>query len=111
MMNRTVRPSVAYGRSAATAWRARMAAMPGPWPSAESEIRLGLGMSRRQLTARYRQVRRLRARRPGEAKAAAAGEGWAAMAEETQFTLGAKAHCSDGSCGEVRRLVIDPAAD
>ena len=33
------------------------------------------------------------------------------MAEETQFTLGAKAHCSDGSCGEVRRLVIDPAAD
>jgi len=33
------------------------------------------------------------------------------MAEETQLTLGAKAHCSDGSCGEVRRLVIDPAAD
>jgi len=33
------------------------------------------------------------------------------MAEETQFTLGAKTHCSDGACGEVRRLVIDPAAD
>jgi sporulation protein YlmC with PRC-barrel domain len=33
------------------------------------------------------------------------------MAEETQFTLGAKAHCSDGSCGEVRRLIIDPAAN
>ena len=33
------------------------------------------------------------------------------MAEETQLTLGAKAHCSDGSCGEVRRLIIDPAAD
>ena len=33
------------------------------------------------------------------------------MAEEIQFTLGAKARCSDGSCGEVRRLVIDPAAD
>jgi len=33
------------------------------------------------------------------------------MAEETQFAIGAKAHCSDGPCGEVRRLVIDPAAD
>jgi sporulation protein YlmC with PRC-barrel domain len=33
------------------------------------------------------------------------------MAGETQFAIGAKASCSDGSCGEVRRLVIDPAAD
>ncbi len=33
------------------------------------------------------------------------------MAKETQFAIGAKASCSDGSCGEVRRLVIDPAAD
>jgi len=33
------------------------------------------------------------------------------MAEETPFAIGAKAYCSDGSCGEVRRLVIDPAAD
>ena len=32
------------------------------------------------------------------------------MAEETQFAIGAKASCSDGSCGEVRRLIIDPAA-
>ena len=32
------------------------------------------------------------------------------MAEETEFAIGAKANCSDGSCGEVRRLIIDPAA-
>ena len=32
------------------------------------------------------------------------------MAEATEFTIGAKASCSDGSCGEVSRLVIDPAA-
>lgn len=31
------------------------------------------------------------------------------MAEETQFRIGAEAHCSDGECGEVRRFVIDPA--
>jgi uncharacterized protein YrrD len=29
----------------------------------------------------------------------------------SQFVIGAKASCSDGSCGEVRWLVIDPAAD
>ncbi len=33
------------------------------------------------------------------------------MAKETQFAIGAKASCSDGPCGEVRRLVIDPDAD
>jgi len=33
------------------------------------------------------------------------------MAEETRFAIGAKVTCSDGSCGEVRRLIIDPAAD
>jgi PRC-barrel domain len=33
------------------------------------------------------------------------------MAGETQFAIGAKASCSDGSCGEVRRLVIDPVTD
>ena len=32
------------------------------------------------------------------------------MAEASEFTIGAKANCSDGSCGEVSRLVIDPAA-
>ena len=32
------------------------------------------------------------------------------MAEATGFTIGAKAHCSDGFCGEVSRMVIDPAA-
>jgi hypothetical protein len=68
-------------------------------------------MIMRPLAAEYRQIRPFRARRPDLAKAAAAGKGWAAMAEETQFTLGAKARCSDGECGEVRRLVIDPAAD
>jgi sporulation protein YlmC with PRC-barrel domain len=33
------------------------------------------------------------------------------MAEETRFAIGAKASCSDGACGEVRRLIIDPATD
>jgi hypothetical protein len=33
------------------------------------------------------------------------------MAEEMQFAIGAKAHCSDGFCGEVCRLVVDPAAN
>ena len=33
------------------------------------------------------------------------------MAQETEFTIGTKASCLDGSCGEVRRLVIDPATD
>jgi sporulation protein YlmC with PRC-barrel domain len=32
------------------------------------------------------------------------------MAEATEFTIGAKASCSDGPCGEVSRLIIDPAA-
>jgi len=30
------------------------------------------------------------------------------MAEETEFTIGARASCSDGLCGEVRRIIIDP---
>jgi hypothetical protein len=38
-------------------------------------------------------------------------EGKAAVAAETKFTIGARASCSDGSCGEVRRLIIDPATD
>jgi len=38
-------------------------------------------------------------------------EGEAAVAAETKFTIGTRASCSDGSCGEVRRLIIDPAAD
>ena len=33
------------------------------------------------------------------------------MAAEAAFTIGARASCSDGSCGEVRRLIIDPATD
>lgn len=28
----------------------------------------------------------------------------------TEFTLGARASCSDGSCGEVTRTILDPAA-
>jgi len=33
------------------------------------------------------------------------------MAGESQFTIGARATCTDGHCGEVRRLIIDPATD
>ena len=32
------------------------------------------------------------------------------MAETTQFRIGAEARCSDGVCGEVIRVVIDPVA-
>jgi len=38
-------------------------------------------------------------------------EGKAAVAAEAEFTIGARASCSDGSCGEVRRLIIDPATE
>jgi sporulation protein YlmC with PRC-barrel domain len=38
-------------------------------------------------------------------------EGKAAMAAETEFAIGARASCSDGYCGELRRLIIDPATD
>jgi sporulation protein YlmC with PRC-barrel domain len=33
------------------------------------------------------------------------------MAGESQFTIGARASCTDGECGEVRRLIIDPATE
>ena len=32
------------------------------------------------------------------------------MADTTQFTIGAEASCSDGACGEVSRVVVDPVA-
>ena len=32
------------------------------------------------------------------------------MADTTEFTIGAEASCSDGSCGEVTRVVVDPVA-
>ena len=32
------------------------------------------------------------------------------MAAETEFVIGAKANCTDGPCGEVTRLIVDPAA-
>jgi sporulation protein YlmC with PRC-barrel domain len=32
------------------------------------------------------------------------------MTETTQFTIGAEVSCSDGVCGEVSRVVIDPVA-
>ena len=32
------------------------------------------------------------------------------MAAETEFAIGAMASCTDGPCGEVTRLIIDPAA-
>ena len=31
------------------------------------------------------------------------------MAEETEFAIGATASCSDGVCGEVSRMIVDPA--
>jgi sporulation protein YlmC with PRC-barrel domain len=31
------------------------------------------------------------------------------MAEAAEFTIGAKANCSDGFCGEVSRVIIDPS--
>jgi sporulation protein YlmC with PRC-barrel domain len=33
------------------------------------------------------------------------------MAGQLQFTIGARASCTDGDCGEVRRLIIDPATE
>jgi uncharacterized protein (DUF952 family)/sporulation protein YlmC with PRC-barrel domain len=33
------------------------------------------------------------------------------VAESTPFTIGAKAHCSDGDCGRVTQVVIDPIDD
>ena len=33
------------------------------------------------------------------------------MTQTTQFTIGAEASCSDGVCGEVTRVVIDPVAE
>ena len=32
------------------------------------------------------------------------------MAETTSFTIGADASCTDGACGEVTRMVVDPVA-
>ena len=32
------------------------------------------------------------------------------MAEATEFTIGAKASCSDGFCGEVTRIIVNPVA-
>jgi hypothetical protein len=32
------------------------------------------------------------------------------MAEETEFAIGATASCSDGECGKVSRMIVDPAA-
>jgi sporulation protein YlmC with PRC-barrel domain len=33
------------------------------------------------------------------------------MAETTPFTIGANVSCTDGACGEVSRLIVDPIAD
>jgi PRC-barrel domain len=32
------------------------------------------------------------------------------VASETEFAIGAKASCSDGLCGELRRIIVDPHA-
>jgi sporulation protein YlmC with PRC-barrel domain len=37
-------------------------------------------------------------------------EGAAVMAEVTPFVIGTKVSCSDGPCGEVSRVVVDPVA-
>jgi len=34
-----------------------------------------------------------------------------AMAETARFTIGAEVSCSDGACGQVRRVVVDPVAE
>ncbi len=33
------------------------------------------------------------------------------MAETTRFVIGAEVSCSDGACGQVRRVVVDPVAE
>jgi sporulation protein YlmC with PRC-barrel domain len=33
------------------------------------------------------------------------------MAGELQFTIGTRASCTDGDCGELSRVIIDPATD
>jgi sporulation protein YlmC with PRC-barrel domain len=33
------------------------------------------------------------------------------MATTAQFTIGAEVTCSDGACGEIRRVIVDPAAE
>ena len=33
------------------------------------------------------------------------------MTQETEFAIGAKASCADGPCGEVRRIIFDPAEE
>ena len=33
------------------------------------------------------------------------------MAGKAQFTIGAEASCSDGPCGEVTHVNVDPVAD
>ena len=33
------------------------------------------------------------------------------MAETTPFTIGANVSCTDGACGEVSRVIVDPVAD
>jgi hypothetical protein len=37
-------------------------------------------------------------------------EGKAAMTEATEFAIGTRASCSDGPCGELNRVIIDPVA-
>jgi sporulation protein YlmC with PRC-barrel domain len=34
-----------------------------------------------------------------------------AMAETARFVIGAEVSCSDGACGQVRRVVVDPVAE
>jgi sporulation protein YlmC with PRC-barrel domain len=47
---------------------------------------------------------------PGMVRAMVQGQKERAMAETTEFTIGAEASCTDGDCGKVSRVVIDPLA-
>lgn len=33
------------------------------------------------------------------------------MAAETEFAIGARVSCADGPCGEIRRIIVDPATN
>jgi hypothetical protein len=54
-----------------------------------------------------------RARMPSPAAAAnitVNARGAAFMSESTKFSIGSRVACSDGRCGELRRVVVDPVA-
>jgi hypothetical protein len=54
--------------------------------------------------------RRVPHRRPDDAGLKSAGARRVAMAKTTPFTIGADASCTDGACGKMTRVVVDPIA-